>query len=200
RPPRRSNPRGADRLSRAARGRARGGRAMTTQAQPTRRMPAQPTRTRTRRLHAACPLALALALVAALAAACDGRDDAPSSENGETSAARNDSEQGPAGTVTVRRTGPADGGGGQGGAQGAAGSGQGGQSTSGSPSSGDASTAGDVSRQAAANVEATIELGTFSPTTPPSESDLQGRLPAPGDLTVFVPNTNLFPGSARLDP
>jgi len=151
-------------------------------------------------LHAACPLALALALVAALAAACDGRDDAPSSENGETSAARNDSEQGPAGTVTVRRTGPADGGGGQGGAQGAAGSGQGGQSTSGSPSSGDASTAGDVSRQAAANVEATIELGTFSPTTPPSESDLQGRLPAPGDLTVFVPNTNLFPGSARLDP
>lgn len=167
---------------------------MTTQAQPTRTTQAQP-----HRLQA--PYPLALAIVAALAAACDGRDDAASSATGETSAVRGDSDRDSAGTVTIRRTAPADGGAGQRGAQTAAaqqGSGQSGQATGGS--SGDESAEGDVSRQAAANVEDTITLGTFSPTTPPSESDLQGRLPAPGDLTVYVPNTNLFPGSARLDP
>jgi len=168
---------------------------MTTQAQQTRTSQTEPRRTR-----AACPIALAI--VAALAAACDGRDDAASSANGETSSVRDDSDRDSAGTVTIRRTAPAGGGAGQGGAQTAAaqqGSGQSGQATSGG-SSGDESADGDVSRQAAANVEDTITLGTFSPTTPPSESDLQGRLPAPGDLTVYVPNTTLFPGSARLDP
>lgn len=63
-----------------------------------------------------------------------------------------------------------------------------------------APTAGDVSQQAAANVETTVELGAFSPTTPPSSGDAEGRLPAPGDLTIYVPNVTLFPGSARLDP
>lgn len=66
-------------------------------------------------------------------------------------------------------------------------------------SPGDGSTSANAPRQADANVESTIELGTFSPTTSPSEPDAQGRLPAPGDLTVYVPNSSLFPGSARLD-
>src|SRR5690606_16027430 len=62
------------------------------------------------------------------------------------------------------------------------------------------STPGDVAQQAASSVEDTVELGTFSPTARASESDSQGRLPAPGDLAIYVPNTTLFPGSARLDP
>lgn len=144
--------------------------------------------------------AAALAL-AALGAGCGDAGDGPGADGGEPSA-RQETDSGTVRTVTIRRTTPDTGQGAQvaAGQQGSSGQ-QGSPGQAGSPSGGDgATTPGDVSLQAAANVEDTLELGTFSPTTPPSGEDVQGRLPAPGDLTVYVPNTTLFPGSARLDP
>lgn len=43
---------------------------------------------------------------------------------------------------------------------------------------------------------------TFSPAPAAAraDGDEQSRLPAPGDRTLYVPATELFPGSARLDP
>lgn len=45
-------------------------------------------------------------------------------------------------------------------------------------------------------------LGTFSTAAAAvdAEGDDFGRLPAPGDLAIYIPATTLFPGSARLDP
>lgn len=47
---------------------------------------------------------------------------------------------------------------------------------------------------------ADIALGTFSPEARQGTEGAQGRLPGPGDDAIYVPNTDLFPGSARLDP
>lgn len=43
--------------------------------------------------------------------------------------------------------------------------------------------------------------GTFTPSPAArAAADDQSRLPAPGDRTLYVPATELFPGSARRDP
>lgn len=49
--------------------------------------------------------------------------------------------------------------------------------------------------------EAAREIGAFSPTSAPQGGEgLQGRLPAEGDQAIYIANTELFPGAARLDP
>lgn len=50
--------------------------------------------------------------------------------------------------------------------------------------------------------EARRALGTFSTAAAGAgtEGEDFGRLPAPGDLAIYIPATTLFPGSARLDP
>ena len=57
-----------------------------------------------------------------------------------------------------------------------------------------------MSLQAARDVEETVEIASFSPTASERTRDDQGRLPAEGDLSIYIPMTTLFPGSARLDP
>lgn len=43
--------------------------------------------------------------------------------------------------------------------------------------------------------------GTFTPSASALDAkDDDSRLPAPGDRTLYIPATELFPGSARLDP
>jgi mono/diheme cytochrome c family protein len=59
---------------------------------------------------------------------------------------------------------------------------------------------GSVSRQSPAATADSVELGAFTPATPPAEADGQGRLPGAGDSTIYIPGVNLFPGSARIDP
>ncbi|MEX2497020.1 MAG: c-type cytochrome [Woeseia sp.] len=49
--------------------------------------------------------------------------------------------------------------------------------------------------------KADMPLGTFrTDATRAAATEDGGRLPAPGDDTIYVPATDLFPGSARLDP
>jgi cytochrome c oxidase cbb3-type subunit 3 len=57
----------------------------------------------------------------------------------------------------------------------------------------------EMTREAAAD-EQEVGLGTFAPPAVPAGVTPQSRLPADGDLAIFVPNTTLSPGSARLDP
>lgn len=137
---------------------------------------------------------LTVAIIAAFGAACENASDDPESP------AQVQRETDSVSTVTIRR--PANDGEGQAQSAGQRADAPPQQSAQqGREPSGEASSTGDVAQQAAASVEDTVELGTFSPTTPPSGVDAQaGRLPAPGDLAIYVPNTTLFPGGARLDP
>lgn len=57
-----------------------------------------------------------------------------------------------------------------------------------------------VTDEAAAADESTVVLGTFTSPGEPIDGDSPGRLPGQGDRAIYVPNTTLFPGSARLDP
>lgn len=153
---------------------------------------------------------LTIATFAGAAAACDGARDADSAGDvaggGQAGSAeqRDDSVT----TVRVRSVGgdrqgapagvAAQPDSEQGGGQAQPGGQQGGGQASQQGSGGAAQ--GDVSLQAASNVEDQVRVASFSPTAPAESDDEQGRLPAEGDLSMFIPITTLFPGSARLDP
>ena len=53
---------------------------------------------------------------------------------------------------------------------------------------------------AAVEQAAGVQIAAFSVEEAPDITDLQGRLPGPGDSAMYVPLTTLHPGTARIDP